>query len=323
MLSGRERYMGLYEFSVRLKGHKSSIAPMGINDWNIFVQNINKKKLDHKAISSDIQNKNLKISLDDIKFYDKYNVVCLLFTVVDKDAADTVYRNLLSSLDRVIEKGPDEGGAASAHLVIDLNVPTNEYRYRAGLEQVEGVTQSRIMPFLEQQIRLILGKVSGYVNGKNESGDAKLELQSLHEDFISDAAGRPVTIELIQLQENNYLDQNGDEPYIEKSRTITYTINRKKSKLDAFKSMFAIREKQKQTLSNHSKMRIRFAHPNNKTQTEVIDDLETDLKQVALTKRYLLSGFTPHLKTATIKIRDDLVEKMIASLRSKTVGKPS
>jgi hypothetical protein len=232
-------------------------------------------------------------------FDTKVEFVSLLFTVVDADAADTVYRNIKSDNETVYKKGPDEGGAASAHLVIDLRAEPNVFRYRAGLEDVEGVPRSRIQPFLQELFRTYIGQAQVVIDGEQFEGDPVVELQAVHKDKLSDAAGRPISVDLVHLEPRRKLDGVGEERYHERKMTREFTIDRRQPVAAAISALFDIRKRQQDEFKAYPLMRIRWKRDDERTQTLRVESLADDLMQRAFTRLELIDGFT-----------DDLVDRI-------------
>jgi hypothetical protein len=322
MISRKERYFGIFEFSIRVARHTDHPIDVPISLFSAIREAVLKARADGDQIRQSIEENELYISLDDANLDEEKKVVALLFTVVDANAADAVYRKLKSGKERVVLKGPDEGGAASAHLVIDLNSPPNVFRYRCGLEDVEGVSRSRILPFLQELIRGIGGPVTAVIDDEEVQGEAKVEMQSLHKDTLSDAAGRPLAVQLVQLERRKRLDGVGQERYRESSKIVNFAIDRKGSAQRAMEGLLQIRERQKTDYPDYALMRVQWLRPDSKTQTVHVDSIAEDLLQRALTRLELMTGFTEPLTTATLRIRYDLVDKALDNLR-KDLKKPS
>jgi hypothetical protein len=268
-----------------------------------------------KRLSKEIEENRLIIVLDDISFNKVEQLIGLLFTVVDADAADTVYRNIKSDSETVYKKGPDEGGAASAHLVIDLKTRPNVFRYRAGLEDVEGVSRSRVQPFLQDLFRTYIGQAKVVIDGEQFEGDPVVEIQAVQKDKLSDAAGRPLSVELVHVQPRHKLDGVGEERYHERKMTREFSIDRKQPVGKALAALFDIRKRQQAEFKAYPMMRIRWKRDDERTQTLRVENLADDLNQRAFTRLELIDGFKDHLVSATKVIRQDVFAKICDVVR--------
>lgn len=312
MASRKERFVGIFEFSLRVSGHPDHPAELFPHNFAKLKAVLDKHKAADKPLSSPIDGGQILICLDDIGI-DK-SQIALLFTVVDADAADAVYRDMKSGKEKQFRKGPDEGGAASAHLVIDLASAANSYRYKAGLEDIEGVSRSRILPFLQHLMRASCGAVSTVIEDEIFTGEAVLELQSVHRDRLENAAGRPVSVDLIMLQPKTKIDSLGGDRYREVKVTREFVIDRKSPIESAMAALKSIRKRQQTEFADFPMMRIRWKRPDDKVQTLRVDDLADDLMQRAFTRVEVVTGFHD-LVSATKDIRADLVAKMFAAIR--------
>jgi hypothetical protein len=312
MTSAFERFVGVFEFSVRVSGHPDYPVPVYSSQFSRIENALLAARANNKLIRKELDEGRLFIILDDISIVGEK--IGLLFTVVDADAAEAVYRDLKSDAETIFAKGPDQGGAASAHLVIDLAAKPNVHRYKAGLEDIEGVARSRIIPFLQDLLRTYCGQAKVIIDGVPFTGDAVAELQSLHKDKIGNAAGRPLSVELVHLEPRKRLDAVGAERYRERSRTVEFSIEKKGPIEVALEALRNIRLRQQTELSDYPVMRIRWKRPDGKTQTLSVDNIAEDLMQRAFTRLELVSGFVVGLRAATKKIRTDLTAEMFIAI---------
>lgn len=312
MASRKERFVGIFEFTLRVSGHPDHPAELLPENFAKLKDVLDKHKAKGELLSSPLDGGQIIICLDDIAIVDKQ--IALLFTVVDADAADAVYRDMKSGKETQFKKGPDEGGAASAHLVIDLASDANTYRYRAGLEDIEGVSRSRILPFLQQMMRASCGAVSTVIEDEIFIGEAVLDLQAVHRDRLVNAAGRPVSVDLIMLQPRPKIDPRGGDRYREVKVTREFVIDRKSPVETAMAALKSIRHRQQTEFADFPMMRIRWKRPDDKVQTLRVDSLADDLMQRAFTRVEVVTGFHD-LVSATKDIRTDLTAKMFAVIQ--------
>lgn len=93
----------------------------------------------------------LKVSL----IQDRYLV--LFMQHVNKNASDPAFADLMTGKSRLVKKQPTEGGACSAHLVIDTQVanPLFPNQYKACLEEMQGLSKGAVEDLLNFAIRPI------------------------------------------------------------------------------------------------------------------------------------------------------------------------
>jgi hypothetical protein len=312
MPSRLERFIGVFEFSIRVARMRGEHpVPLTLQEFRKIQQKVQDLRKNNEVLKTEIEENRLIIALDDVEIFERQKAACLLFTVIDRDAADAVYRDFKNYSEKVYRKTPDEGGAASAHLLISLDAEANVFRYRAGLEDIEGVSRSRIVPFLQEVIRVNCGQVTAIVDEEKHTGDPVIELDAIHKDKLGDAAGRPVSVQLVQLHRRKRLDGSGDERYRESKKTIEFVIDQKRPLTESLGALFDIRHHQETSFSDYPLMRIRWKRPDERTQTLHVDSLADDLMQRAFTRLEVVKGFKEDLVGATKKIRTDLATEMM------------
>lgn len=314
MASRNARFVGIYELTVRPARAPGATAPITLQALEAIHAQVKAARANGKPIRQQILQDHLYIILDDVKLFSAQKLAAMLFTVVDVDAADAVYRSLTTGRERRFTKQLSEAGAVSAHLVLKLAPAPNTLRYRVGLEDVEGVSRSRVLPFLEQVIRDFCGEVTAATDNGQRTGDAMLEMDAVHQDKLSNAAGRPIAVELVRLRPRRSLDPPSLEGFHESRRSILFSIDEKPTLRESVETLLKIRERQQADFQDYPLMRIRWKRPDNRMQTLPVDGLAEDLLQRAFTRMELISGITPDLPASMIEIRDDFVIKIGAIL---------
>ena len=169
--SRKDRWISFFELTLRGKGHPKQPLPMPVAAFAAIGAAAEVARAEDLRLMWEILLDRLIICLDEIAVDEQGETATMLFIVLDADAADAAYRHLSTLEQRTVKKAADEGGATSAHLVIDLRSKPNSNRYAVALERVEGVSRSRIIPFLEE---LLLAH-AGQVDVPDEDGSVAVE----------------------------------------------------------------------------------------------------------------------------------------------------
>ena len=312
MAGKNERFVGIFELTVRPTRAKDVTAPLSIDAIRAVKRAADDARTASQPLRREIIPGSLYIILDEVKIYPSRALAAFLFTVADVNAADAVYRKIGTSSIRQFRKGPDEGGAASAHLVIRTDAQPNTQRYRAGLEDIESVSRSRIVPFLEELFRKYAGPVSAQTEDGVRSGDAVFHMDSVQKDRLEDAAGRPTSVELVRLRPRTKLDPTDFEGFEEVRRTVAFRIDRTQTVVEALASLVRLRRRQQTTseFQGYPLMRIRWKRADGRSQTLSVDSLADDLLERAFTRMELITNITPDMPASLIDIRDDFVHKI-------------
>ena len=322
MASRSERYFGIYEIKARPLSHPDAFGCINIAALEIIQRKVAEARDSKNPIEKTIISGRIFVTLDDFKLDKDRDIVVMLFTVSDGDAADAVYRKRSSASSRSFTKDSDEGGAVSVHLVMQLKPRPDTMRYLTAFEDMEGAPRSRIIPFLEEIFRKICGPISA-VNSKGVvvNGPVRFEVDSLQRDNPAEFTGRPMSAEIVQLTPRATLDAGG-EGYTEKKRAIYYRIDGKQSAASALKSMMSIRIRQKEKLQEYPIMRVRWKRADGKEQTLKVESLNEDLMQRAFAWMEPVSGIEPPLPMSFLDIRWDVIDKVRDVLQRHIGNRP-
>jgi hypothetical protein len=87
--------------------------------------------------------------LTDLRYTNDMDIACFLVQLGDKNGSDPVFANLTTGELRTEPKLEGEGIALSAHFMLSLDsVDATNIRFHAVMEEVPGITKSRVAPFL-------------------------------------------------------------------------------------------------------------------------------------------------------------------------------
>ena len=322
MVSKSERYFGIYEISARPFKYPDAPGQISIQALKRVQASVKKAKEDKRPLSKEIIPDVIDGMIDDFEVKEDKGVVVILFTVADTDAADAVYRRRATTEFRSFEKGPDEGGAVSAHLIMKLTPQPNSFRYLAALEDIEGAARSRLLPIIEHVFHNVCGSFVGTNSEGTVTGKVKFEMDTLLESKVEGYNGRPLSAEIVQLTPNNRLDAGG-EGFKERRRSIFYRIEGRQTPAKAVAAMLSIRNIQKESHALYPIMRVRWKRPDGKQQTLSVGELEDDLMQRALATMELISGINPPLNTSVMDIRWDVVDSVLSILNRYIGNRPA
>lgn len=314
MPSRNSRFVGIYDLTIRPARVLDATAKIDLRALASIQDEVKAARVRGVPLRKELDEGRLFVIFDDMEIYQDKKIAAMLFTVADVDAADAVYRSIRSGKIRQFTKGPDEGGAISAHLVLSYRPRPHSLRYPLALEDAEGAPRSRILPFLEDVFRQTCGIVTAQTEEGPRQGNAVLEMDSVHRDKMTDAAGRPISVELVRLHPRATLDAHTEEGFFEKRRSIQFGIDSNLRVKDAIKSVLTLRTKQKEQFSSYPLMRIRWKRPDNKTQTLAVDGLAEDLLQRAFTRMELIDDINPGMPSSMINIRKDFVDRIAEKL---------
>ena len=270
-------------------------------------------KSEERRLVKEIVLDRLLICLDDITVDEQSETACMLFTVLDADAADTAYRHLGTLEQRTVKKAAEEGGATSAHLLIDLRAKPNSNRYAVALERMEGVSRSRIIPFLEELLLAYAGKVDVPDEDGPVEVDPVIEMDAMPSASLEASLSQGVLrgVELFQLKRKGKLDHG--EAFDEAQRAIIFKIPPRTA--GEFAQDVLRRIASHPEYEDYPEMRVRWERPDGREQTLTAARNESELLSEAFARIEKVDGFAVDLEAACVDIRTDLAAAMLALLR--------
>jgi hypothetical protein len=311
--SRKDRWISFFELTLRGKGHPNRPLPMPAAAFLAIRDAAEAAKADGRRLTQEVLLDRLLICLDEIAVDEHEGTAVLLFTVLDADAADAAYRKLGTLEQRTVKKAADEGGATSAHLVIDLRARPNTDRYAVALERMEGVSRSRILPFLEELLLSSAGQVDVPLDDGTVSVDPVLEMDAMPSASLRQSLAQGVLkgVELVQLRRRGKLDEG--QAFDEAQRAIIFKIPPKTWGERAQQVLSSISRAAE--YEDYPEMRVRWERPDGKEQTITAARDEAELLSEAFARIEKVDGFEVDLEAACVEIRTDLAAKMLALLR--------
>lgn len=313
MPSRKERWISFFELTLRGKGHPGKPLALPAAAFLAIRAAADTAKADGRRLMQEVLLDRLLICLDEITVNEQDETAVLLFTVLDADAADAAYRKLGTLEQRTIRKAADEGGATSAHLVIDLRAQPNTNRYPAALERMEGVSRSRILPFLEQLLLAYAGQVDVPLDDRTVRVDPVVEMDVMPSASLQQSLAQGVLkgVELVQLKRRGKLDEG--QAFDEAQRAIVFRIPPKTMGERAQHVISSIARSA--DYEDYPEMRVRWERPDGKEQSITAARDEAELLSEAFARIEKVEDFEADLEAACIEIRPDLAAKMLALLR--------
>jgi len=243
--------------------------------------------------------------------------ISVLFLGIYKNRAEAVYGDINTLNLRKAPKSDTEGGAISAHLLIDLTGDSTAQGCRAVLEDVEGLSRSRIIPFLRWLFEKFVTFVEEGDNGDqlktNIIGDIVLD-RSIAEQ-LEDA--QLVAVDVFKKARNSTIDRTLE--YYEKTRLIEY---KPVSPVKGSKASDLIREILERTpRDKYPETRIRIKEPAGNERTVAVDREKTDVLTAAFQLRTLLRDLNPPVDEATQTITKHLIVEMKKALIAPSKAK--
>jgi len=247
------------------------------------------------------------------KKYSDPDCLALLFAYADKNSANPAFMNIITGKTKILSKGRDEGGAFTAHLVINM-APTKKGHpvHAAILEKVPGVTKSVIEPFFNTQMReLAAFKISR--EGKrplNAWPTSELLGQPSAKLKEEVSAGELQSVELVRYEyKNQGIDEIGG--VAERTQSLSLKVN------PEIRGNIAIAwlNKVKSWGSQNAfpDMKVRYKSRTGKVETIPVPTVKTDVGDFNFTRHELIKVVAP-LGQFEEDVRDDLVAKMKAFL---------
>ncbi len=252
----------------------------------------------------------------------------LLFQLADQKVADPSFAHLKTGLARRVKKRTNEGGAVTAHVVIDLEPDVegqakgSTYQYRMMIEEVPRLSRLHITSLLHQELKAA-SKAAGLTyepqEGKKLTVRAKADIEGEVADLDEELFNG--TVRAVELYSYEQVGDGLDDEYKLKERRRSLILRPAEpatgSKIEAF-LRWAQLEGKKEKLGG---MRLRFSRADGKERTAalaVATDQDHQVERIAnaLVRCKYLKGFDPPLEQCEDEIRSDLALRMLKALRA-------
>ncbi|WP_424140095.1 hypothetical protein [Roseomonas chloroacetimidivorans] len=314
MLSKRERWVGIYETILRGKGHPDQALNWDISSLSKIRKAVLAARAEQKVIQKALADDAVIFCLDDLEIDQKQKVATFLFSAIDVNASDPSFRNTKTFTTRHIKKGANEGSAVAAHLVVAFDVEQNSNRYPTALEQIEGVSRSRILPMLEELLFTYCGQVTVDNDGAPERADPRLEMQAKPSETLAQSlrSGELLGVSLLRVTRSRKLDKG--QLYHEAEKAVRFKVKRTSG--DVAKSIISeIRGKPEYRDLNT--MRVRYRRADGKHLTLSADTAQMDAFEKSFTRVERITVTETDLPAAHEKINTEVASSMLDLLSDK------
>lgn len=236
------------------------------------------------------------------------------FLGIDKERAASIYANMKTFDLRTIRKLEDEGVAVSAHLAVSMTPNKSSGAYTAVLEDVEGLSRSKLIPYLRRLINKYVVHSEIEANGNEKTVAVNLASAITLDKPISDQLNEAklLAVQLVRKASPRLIDRANE--YYEKTKLIEFRPTR--SAKGPFARGIVTKILGSKEISEYPVIRIRVEEGDGRERTVNMNRSKgTDPLTAAFQLRTLITGIKPPLKEATKEIIPHFAAKMIKSLK--------
>lgn len=224
----RTRYVSVYELWVHPKRARSKAD----SDWKVslsidpFVQLTEIAKAAtarQEPLTNEIEDdRGRYLYLQDMEIRDR-RYVCFLWRLRDPSRPIQYLHQQQGNTTRKPELQPGEAPMVAAHMVLDLNDPKKQLRYRFGLEEITNISRSRIVPYWQELMRTRLPRVAVTDGeGRLREGEPMLVVDATMGPMIAPGSKRPISFELVRKKPRKNVVIAGADRWHETRKRITF-----------------------------------------------------------------------------------------------------
>jgi len=247
----------------------------------------------------------------------------LLFHLGDPDASDASVIHLKKRTLRHFQKEEEEGRAVSAHLLLCLEPATPRGRiYRALLEKVVGLGQSRVKPELQRQLRQVFRDKEipvTDIDGNERKAIPRVELQPVASERLKAELQDGTKIGTVRLVNSRIEDGGFDPPAFAEIKRREMAL-----KVDVplgMKAEEALRALQLFARENRfDEMYVQWERPKPASADErvmpnraKIDVMNDDIGETLFAQRHIIK-LAERMNDCVPALRDDMIDAMAALL---------
>lgn len=253
------------------------------------------------------------LQLSDMNVDDRRKVAVLLFLGIDRQRAEAVYGDIDTLNLRTAKKNPNEGGTVAAHLVINIDGRAPQTCLSL-LEDVDGMSRSRIVPFLRKLIDDNIDHTEKMPNGDDKTLQSNLTASIVADRPIQDQLNdaRLLAVDLVKKTRKNEIDKKDE--YGERIRLIEFKPVSDARGTKARRIISAILGRS--DVAIYPEVRIQIEESDGNQRSVNVNRERQDALTSAFQRRTLIEGLDPPLQEATKTIVDNLVTKMVALLKA-------
>jgi hypothetical protein len=314
-----ERYVKIYDLTIcPARAHGAPPSKCEPSDFGPLRDAVKAAAAANSPLCDEADERGRRLFLMDADVHGRSSHVVFVWTLADPSAAAQMFlkRGIMEL--RSAAKDDDEDVALSAHMVIDFDVAPESMRYRAALEDHEGISRSRIQSLFQTLLQDHMAPVVAFLeDGITKVGPPKVVLDAHPGRVIKDTSAKPVEIDVVKLTRRGALVADTLDPYYQSVERRVFKLARDglaaELRTRALEKVWELRE-----IHPGHRIRIRWRDPEKAgideiTQLDPLDQPERLLER-ALTRTVRLGGFRS-LPDATNTIVPRLAERMLASLR--------
>ena len=253
------------------------------------------------------------VQLADLAILGAGSAAVLLFLGIDKERAEAVYGNIDTLNLRTARKAQDEGGAAAAHLVIDLTPDVASGNYHAVLEEVEGLSRSLLVPYLQFLINKFVQFNIRDPAGNDIHVDSHITTNVILDAPISKQLdhARLLAVDLVRKPASQTIDKSNE--YFEKTRLVAFRPTEPARGSKARRIITAILDRE--DTKSYPEVRIRVEEDEGRQRTVGVNRAKQDALSSAFQLRTFIQDIQPAMPEASNKIVQRLATKMLAVLK--------
>jgi hypothetical protein len=311
-----ERWIYFYDFELKPNPEEAPYMPMVQ-----LVDMLYERQRNGESVKL-LNNETAAIRINDMDIDRTNDIVFFLIQYSDTLVSDPAFSDLKTGKLRVEPKLEGEGVAVSAHMAVSLKpLEPRGFVYLSLLEEVPGVTKSKIQPFLTSEFKLGCSLVFKDDSEREKKCRAMVELaghpsQSLVEDL---ERGELRGIQLVKLNLNE--DEFDEKGYTKEiSRNISLKVKRPYQGNEALNVIQWI--KQKAQTDGYQDLRVkykRFEGTTRKQKTIAIDTRREDIADQLYT-RYEMVKVKEPLGQCLEHINDEIRLEMTKLFNQAKVG---
>lgn len=292
-------------------------APISLGALTLLRDAVKAATQKHEPIKDDEDQRGRYLFLQDMDVSTSSEAAAFVWTLGNRAASAPVFHNVQGNRLRAATMQAGDSVAVSAHMVIDLRDPLNATRYAVGLEDIEGISRSRVEALLEKELRKLI-TVAANVGGREKEGEPSVRFDSMPGTLMSKSGSRPAEIEAIKLTPRRGLVA-GHEPYF--SETKREFVFRADPDAPLEKLLDALPAKVRQIRKEYRdhRIRVRWKQPGETrakvTQIDPTQRAEALLER-AMTSSACITNLGFEMPDAVPSVENRLVKRILEVLRS-------
>jgi len=313
-----ERWIAIYEMVVhpaRARGRPP--APISLGSLELLLAAVKLAAAKDEPIKDEQDQRGRYLFLQDMEISTAATAAAFVWTLGNLAASAPVLHRVIGNRLRTVAMQPGESVAVSAHMVIDLHDPKNAMRYGVGLEDIDGISRSRVENLLERELRKLV-TVSADVGGREKEGEPVVTFDSVPGPLMGESGKRPMEIELLKLTPRRGLTAAAVPYYEEAKREYVFRAD-PSAPLDRLLAVLPTTVQDLMRQHPDHKVRVRWKTPGEtREQVTQIDPTQRAeaLLERALTSSACITDLGFEMPGAVPTVDSRLVKRILEVLRS-------